>query len=146
MFLAGGFVCIVSIYRIPTQAAISLSDASWSDVNAAVWSVVEVCIGVVSACLPTYRPLFLKIFGKSGASGKKRTAFSLLQTDERNKYASDRRSAPVASKGSHAFGEEGEELTKPPKVALGDDGSRSAGTEELKGKDLLGKDSIGKGK
>ena len=52
-------VCIVSIYRIPKEAELSLMDAPWSDVDAAVWSVVEVCIGIVSACLPTYRPLVI---------------------------------------------------------------------------------------
>lgn len=137
LFLAGGFVCIVGIYRIPTQAAISLSDASWSDVNAAVWSVVEVCIGIVSACLPTYRPLFLKWFGKSGATGNKRTVFSLLETDEMSRYRSDRRSAPMVSKGSHAFGEEGKELIKPQKVACREGGNSSVGTEDPRGGGLL---------
>ena len=135
MFLAGGFVCIVGIYRIPTQAAISLADASWSDVNAAVWSVVEVCIGIVSACLPTYRPLFLQIFGKSAASGNKRTAFSLLNTDDRsNKLESDRRSALERSQG---YKEEGEELAQPPKVAFRDEERRSMGAEERMDENLL---------
>lgn len=146
LFLAGGFVCIVGIYRIPTQAAISLSDASWSDVNAAVWSVVEVCIGIVSACLPTYRPLFLKLFRKPGASGNKRSAFSLLQTDEKNRYGSDRRSAPMASKGSDAYRGEGEELTKPPKIAFRNDVHRSVGTKELNGEHLLAEDGMGVGR
>ena len=132
MFLTGGFVCVVGIYRIPTQAEISLTDASWSDVNAAVWSVVEVCIGIVSACLPTYRPLFLKLFGKCSAARKKRTAFSLLQTDDKYKYASVERSAPMTSKGSCASGEGGEEPTKPAKAALAHHENRFELSDELK--------------
>jgi len=29
-----------------------------NDIDGATWSVIEVCVGVVSACLPTLRPLF----------------------------------------------------------------------------------------
>lgn len=48
---------------MPKEAQLSLKDAPWSDVDAAVWSVVEVCLGIVGACLPTYRPLFLRLIG-----------------------------------------------------------------------------------
>ena len=144
MFLAGGFVCVVGIYRIPTQAEISLTDASWSDVNAAVWSVVEVCIGIVSACLPTYRPLFLKLFGRSGTAGNKRTAFSLLQTDERNKYANGKHSEQMTSKGSCAFGEEGEELTKPAKIAFEHRGGNVKAADELRQEDTLVEHGVAK--
>ncbi|KAM0796141.1 hypothetical protein BDR22DRAFT_893479 [Usnea florida] len=58
MFMLGGFVCVVSIYRIPKMYSISLSDVSWSDVEPCVWSVVEVDVAIVCACLPTFRPLF----------------------------------------------------------------------------------------
>ena len=51
-------VCIVSIIRVPSIAHISLTDPSWSDVYGAIWSIVELNIGIVSACLPTLKPLF----------------------------------------------------------------------------------------
>lgn len=57
-------VCIVSIYRISQVAKMSLVDATWSDVDACVWSVVEVCVGIVGACLPTYRPLLEYLWGE----------------------------------------------------------------------------------
>ena len=57
-----GSVCVVSIIRAPQVRAVSLSDPSWSDVNGIVWSVVELNIGIVSACLPTLRPVFGCIF------------------------------------------------------------------------------------
>lgn len=38
-----------------------------SDVRATIWSVVELCIGVLSACLPTMRPLFGRPRSKVGS-------------------------------------------------------------------------------
>lgn len=32
-----------------------------SDVNPAIWSIVECCVGIVSACLPILRPLFTQV-------------------------------------------------------------------------------------
>ncbi|KAL8832830.1 MAG: hypothetical protein Q9191_000014 [Dirinaria sp. TL-2023a] len=64
VFLVGAFVCIVSIYRIPQVTKMSRVDAPWSDVDTCVWSMVEVCVGIVGACLPTYRPLFEYLWGE----------------------------------------------------------------------------------
>ena len=40
----------------------SLVDATWSDTYGGIWTVVELNLGIVSACLPTLRPLFLHVF------------------------------------------------------------------------------------
>lgn len=58
VFSLGGLVCGVSLYRIPKMAQLSLSDAPWSDVDACVWGIVEVCLAILSACTPTYPALF----------------------------------------------------------------------------------------
>ena len=55
-------VCVASVIRVPYIARMSLEDPSWSDVYGAIWSIVELNLGIVSACLPTLRPLFLHIF------------------------------------------------------------------------------------
>ncbi|MCJ1426353.1 hypothetical protein MMC29_004256 [Sticta canariensis] len=70
MFLLGGFVCIASAYRVAKTSSLSLSDAAWSDVDAAVWGAVEVCVGILSACLPVMRPLFNWVFHGFGATPK----------------------------------------------------------------------------
>ncbi|KAL8923811.1 MAG: hypothetical protein Q9172_002959 [Xanthocarpia lactea] len=57
----GRSVCIVSIYRVTTVGDLSRSDPSWSDVDPCVWSVVEVGVGIVSACLITLRPLWTSL-------------------------------------------------------------------------------------
>ncbi|KAL8659932.1 MAG: hypothetical protein Q9202_006887 [Teloschistes flavicans] len=56
-FAVAGFVCIVSIWRVPMEAGISLVDASYTDVTGCIWSFAEVSVAIVCACLPTYRPL-----------------------------------------------------------------------------------------
>ncbi|KAL8636467.1 MAG: hypothetical protein Q9228_006139 [Teloschistes exilis] len=56
-FLVGGFVCIVSVWRVPMQAGISLVDASYTDVTACNWSFVELSVAIMCGCLPTLRPL-----------------------------------------------------------------------------------------
>ena len=64
-------VCIASIIRVPYIAHISLVDQSWSDINGLIWSGAELNLAIVSACLPTLRPLFLHVFHggyKTGAS------------------------------------------------------------------------------
>ena len=51
-------VCVVSIIGAPQVRDVSLTDPSWSDVDGIIWSIVELNVGVVSACLPALRPLF----------------------------------------------------------------------------------------
>lgn len=65
--------CVASIIRVPYIARTSLIDPSWSDTYGAIWSVVELTIGIVSACLPTLRPLYVHVFHRpvTGASGSK---------------------------------------------------------------------------
>lgn len=54
--------CIISVYRITTlKAAADSTDPTWENTNAAVWSILEVTIGILAACLPTLKPLFAMI-------------------------------------------------------------------------------------
>ncbi|KAK7738504.1 hypothetical protein SLS53_006023 [Cytospora paraplurivora] len=55
-------VCVVSIIRLTYLSEVGLSDATWNDAFTALWSVVETCIAIVCACLPTLRPLFDGVF------------------------------------------------------------------------------------
>ncbi|KAG7007105.1 calcium-transporting ATpase [Physcia stellaris] len=56
IFLTGSFVCAVSIWRVP-HMKLANQDASYADAPASIWSGVEVCVGIVGACLPTLRPV-----------------------------------------------------------------------------------------
>lgn len=62
--------CIISIIRLRTlETAASTTDSNWENVDAAIWSFLEVTIAITSACLPTLRPLLSKfmprVFGSS---------------------------------------------------------------------------------
>lgn len=58
------------------SVAAKTEDGTWDNTDAAVWSFVELSVGVLAACLPTLRPIFAKmvprLFNSSvrhGASG-----------------------------------------------------------------------------
>ncbi|KAH6869522.1 hypothetical protein B0T10DRAFT_523655 [Thelonectria olida] len=70
VFCLGFFTCIISIIRIRTlKIASSTVDPNWDNVDASIWSFLEVAIAVIAACLPTLRPIFSKmmprLFGSS---------------------------------------------------------------------------------
>ncbi|KAK0652393.1 hypothetical protein B0T16DRAFT_346748, partial [Cercophora newfieldiana] len=72
VFCLGFFPCAVSIYRIRTlKAATETPDPMYDNVDAATWSFLELTTGVLAACLPTLRPIFIavmpRLFGASGA-------------------------------------------------------------------------------
>ncbi|KAI9673328.1 MAG: hypothetical protein M1829_004094 [Trizodia sp. TS-e1964] len=66
IFLLGGFVCIASIVRVPFLAdAVGSIDPTWNTLDGTLWSVIEICIGIVCACLPLLRPIFYNNFTAS---------------------------------------------------------------------------------
>ncbi|KAK2666589.1 hypothetical protein RAB80_017706 [Fusarium oxysporum f. sp. vasinfectum] len=61
--------CIISIYRIRTlKSAASTKDPNWDNVDAAIWSFLEVTIAIITACLPTLRPFFSRLMPRIFAS------------------------------------------------------------------------------
>ncbi|KAL8673436.1 MAG: hypothetical protein Q9168_002140 [Polycauliona sp. 1 TL-2023] len=57
IFVCAGFVCIISIIRLVVLSRLESEDLTWNFVNSAIWSAAEPCMGVISACLPSLRPL-----------------------------------------------------------------------------------------
>lgn len=54
--------CIISVYRMQTlKVAAHTTDATWDNTDAAVWSYIELAIGILAASLPTLKPLFARI-------------------------------------------------------------------------------------
>lgn len=69
-FLLGSFVCFASMYRIITIVMYADSvDMSWTKSDVFIWSLVEPSVGIISACLPTLRPLLTRGLEKAGVSG-----------------------------------------------------------------------------
>ncbi|KAI9035507.1 uncharacterized protein KD926_003435 [Aspergillus affinis] len=60
IFLLGGMtsVCIFGIIRVVTIATMNPVDTSYNAVFFSIWSYMEVSVGILAACLPTFGPLF----------------------------------------------------------------------------------------
>lgn len=71
--------CAISVYRIRTLGAVlSSPDPTYENVDAATWSFLELTTGVLAACLPTLRPLFIAVMPRLFASA--RTVVSLSRS------------------------------------------------------------------
>ncbi|KAK0509450.1 hypothetical protein JMJ35_007844 [Cladonia borealis] len=57
IFICAGFVCIISIIRLVVLSRLTNFDVTWNFSDSAIWSTAEPCMGVISACLTTLRPL-----------------------------------------------------------------------------------------
>ncbi|RDW57980.1 hypothetical protein BP6252_13391 [Coleophoma cylindrospora] len=85
IFAFGFFICIISMLRIKAVFGVSLTDITYSIVDSMIWSILEPGFGIVLACLPVIRPLFMQLFSKvprknksdSGSSGSDNTGLSV---------------------------------------------------------------------
>lgn len=50
-------VCVTSILRLTTIHQLSITDSTYTNVDSAIWTSVECSVAVISACLPTLKPL-----------------------------------------------------------------------------------------
>ncbi|KAF2453666.1 hypothetical protein BDY21DRAFT_292640, partial [Lineolata rhizophorae] len=67
----GGFAGVTSILRLYSLYIISRTqDMSWDNTDPAVWSNVELNIGIMCASLPTLRPLIALVFPRLLPSGR----------------------------------------------------------------------------
>lgn len=88
MFIVGSFVTVVSIMRLHslTKYSTTTPNPTWDFTSVAVWSTLEITIGIVCTCLPTVRILLIRLWpalndrisrgggiSGSGSSGRKRT-------------------------------------------------------------------------
>ncbi|KAL7929769.1 hypothetical protein V8C35DRAFT_314744 [Trichoderma chlorosporum] len=105
IFFLGGFACVAGLYRIFVELQMFKSiDLTWGMSQAFIWSSVEPNIGIVCACLPTFRPLMRRFipkwfsgssYNKSGSAAQYGTNFSSkLRSQTGEFYAlSDRNTA-----------------------------------------------------
>ncbi|EME86699.1 uncharacterized protein MYCFIDRAFT_99406, partial [Pseudocercospora fijiensis CIRAD86] len=63
VFALAGLVVIISILRLPALHVLMTStDTTYQNPMAAIWSSIEINVGIMCSCLPTLRCLFPKIF------------------------------------------------------------------------------------
>ena len=88
-------VCVASILRITSFDFNTLGNPTYVSVIPSTWSSIEQSVGIICACLPTLRPLFRLLYGRSANSVHKRNSASsdppsrplsnrLSQRDEEN--------------------------------------------------------------
>jgi hypothetical protein len=53
--------CIIAVVRCVKATSLRSQDSAWDEVPALQLSLLEHCIGIISACVPTYRPLTLAL-------------------------------------------------------------------------------------
>lgn len=68
IFMLGGIVCIVSMYRVTTLAAIDATNLAFTLRAPAIFGNVEMATAVISASLPTLRPLYSAFMSAVGLS------------------------------------------------------------------------------
>ncbi|KAI1759531.1 hypothetical protein GGR53DRAFT_140751 [Hypoxylon sp. FL1150] len=109
VMLLGGFVCVASVVRIWAFAEfINSTDLTWSMAHVFLWSSIEPAVGIVSACLPSLRPLYRRAKGKLTSSGNTANAGSSAN------WANTK-----GSRGPNSY------------VRFGDNESRSAADDEI---------------
>ncbi|WYZ36435.1 hypothetical protein EsH8_XIV_000035 [Colletotrichum jinshuiense] len=84
----GGFVCVASAVRVHYLDAFSTAvDITWMMGPVAIWSSVEPSVGILSACLPSFKPLLRAMRGTnmdSSRSGDKGSNYPLSSKGARS--------------------------------------------------------------
>ncbi|KAF2088462.1 hypothetical protein K490DRAFT_2949, partial [Saccharata proteae CBS 121410] len=57
MFALGFFVVFTSAYRFAVLLTYDAADSTWTLTWTVVWTAIEISAGIISACLPTLRPV-----------------------------------------------------------------------------------------
>ncbi|KAJ6035303.1 uncharacterized protein N7446_010062 [Penicillium canescens] len=73
VFLLGSFVVFTSAYRFSTLFEFQPIDTPWTLAKACTWCLIECSSGIISACMPTLRPLFVMLSSKFASSIGTRT-------------------------------------------------------------------------
>ncbi|KAM3480429.1 hypothetical protein MY5147_001195 [Beauveria neobassiana] len=81
MFLTGSFVTVVSALRLRSLIYFANSiNPTWDELPLALWSTIEINVGLMCACLPTLRLILVRIlprvFGSTLRSASERSAVS----------------------------------------------------------------------
>ncbi|KAK1623500.1 CFEM domain-containing protein [Colletotrichum phormii] len=97
MFIVGTFVTVVSIIRLQSLVDFAKgSNATMDFIDVSVWSTIEICVGIMCACLPSIRMILVKIFpAMSGSTlrSKGRQYYQQYGSDIRSKNAAQRSQA-----------------------------------------------------
>jgi hypothetical protein len=69
--------CAISVFRIRfLKVAAKSTDPTWDNVDAATWSLLELSLAIISACLPTLRALLVEIVPQLSRLSSRRTPYT----------------------------------------------------------------------
>lgn len=102
IFLLGSIVCVFGIIRCTAVGEANAIDPTWTNVKGGIWSAVELSVGIVCACLPTFGPLFSKILPGAGRSYGRSGGY--------NRHAEGRQAKSSSSKSAGSEAESGIQL------------------------------------
>ncbi|KAI4957024.1 hypothetical protein J4E86_005496 [Alternaria arbusti] len=109
MFCVGTFVTVVSILRLQALVHFAASsNVSWEFYDVSMWSTIEICVGIMCACLPTLRLLLVRLFPiLGGSSARSRQYYNYGSNNElRNvsqKHKSYNLNTAISSPRSESF-------------------------------------------
>ncbi|KAJ5083954.1 hypothetical protein NUU61_008533 [Penicillium alfredii] len=90
IFGLGAFACIAGALRCYAVEIMTESlDIPWNFGRGFIWSSIEPSLGIISACLPTLRPLFRYLYPTGFASSQKPSDFYRLQDRENFRSGND---------------------------------------------------------
>ncbi|KAM0547511.1 hypothetical protein ACHAPJ_010384 [Fusarium lateritium] len=104
--------CIISIIRILTlKTAASTKDPNWDNVDAAIWSFLEVTLAIITACLPTLRSFFSRIMpslfaSSTGRSGRHSSPYAPYVHAPSTQNLSNLRRSRIEERGKRSLGDE----------------------------------------
>ncbi|KAH8899178.1 hypothetical protein GQ53DRAFT_299506 [Thozetella sp. PMI_491] len=105
IFSLGFFTCAISIIRI--QYLRLGDDVTWDNVDSSVWSITEICSGIICACLPTLRPLISRcipgVSGRTSMAGYQQQFSGRGMTERSNPESRATSTAETAMGGGSTF-------------------------------------------
>ncbi|KAI0455442.1 hypothetical protein F5B21DRAFT_513945 [Xylaria acuta] len=119
VFALGTFVVVTSILRVTTiEIAVNSPDLLY-EVKTTMWSIIEMSLAVICACLPQIRPLATKLFSPNvkSAFDNLKNKLGFVKPDDTRQQTSDEEEGKWAQIGS----QNGVELTST--ICRGDAGS-----------------------
>ncbi|KAL6714744.1 hypothetical protein ACLMJK_008169 [Lecanora helva] len=123
-------VCLVRLFFVLQYS--STNDPTWDDILSGFISTVELCVGIIAACVPTYKPLFKRLFPNSHL-------LSILSHRSKNSTPDDTRRPSSTSDNTLV------EQFKGAQQERGEHMGRSKNTEEIMLATLVKDDGLGGG-
>lgn len=85
---------VVSILRLQSLVHFASTDnTTWEFFDVSIWSTIEICVGIMCACLPTIRLFLVKLFPVLGGSSNRTGAgryYMYGNDDPQSKMAASR--------------------------------------------------------